>query len=102
MVVDTIERGVLNRQMTLSVFLDIQGAFDNVDPKAAIKAMRKRNFPEKIINWYSNYLLNRVAVCDIKGVIKERKLVLGTPQGGILSPLIWNLIYLKNLNMVMF
>ena len=42
--------------------------------------------------WYKNFLLNRRTFVDIKGIKIARKLFYGTPQGGILSPLIWNLI----------
>ena len=92
-VLNRLEKSVLEPGgVSLSVFLDVQGAFDNVNPYSAIKAMKKRGFPLKMISWYSGYLLNRLNLSKIKGVTNRRLLFLGTPQGGILSPLIWNIV----------
>jgi hypothetical protein len=88
-----IESYVYNKKYALVTFLDIKGAFDNVSIEAAVKGMRSKQFPENIIKWFSFYLANRVAEVNIKGVVSRKKLVKGTPQGGVLSPVIWNLIF---------
>ncbi len=51
-----------------------------------------------IIQWYSHYLNHQSIKTEIKGVTATRKLTHGTPQGGILSPLVWNLTFDRLLN----
>ena len=80
-VVDKIESTLLRKREALGVFLDIKGAFDNLDYDATIAAMRKRKMPAQIITWYGNYLCNRMASITLNGVTIIRLLTRGTPQG---------------------
>ena len=66
---------------TFGVFLDIQGAFDNVDPKSIVRCMTRRGFDKKVISWYQHYLLGRVITVNHKGVRLQRTLTRGVPQG---------------------
>jgi len=91
--VDKIERAIMRNEYAMVAFLDISGAFDNLSTAAAVRGMKKHNFPEFIIKWYSFYLMNRFAEVNIKGVNKVRRLTRGTPQGGVLSPPIWDLSF---------
>jgi hypothetical protein len=43
--VDKIESGMLRKQYTLGVFLDIAGAFNNLSFESAISSMRDQKFP---------------------------------------------------------
>ena len=91
--VDDIESSTLRGNHALGVFLDIEGAFDNLLPSAAIQGMRRKGLPEYLIKWYAHYLRGRSISIDVKGVIWSRRLTKGTPQGGVLSPLIWNMAF---------
>ena len=75
-----------------AIMLDIEGAFDNVSFKAIKEAMERHNIPKTIIRWYLGYLCNRSAKVELGGVSVTKYLTCGTPQGGILSPLVWNLV----------
>jgi ribonuclease HI len=55
--------------------------------------MRKRKIDPDIIKWYESYLRNRVASATVKGITNLRQLEMGCPQGGVLSVLIWSLIF---------
>ena len=90
---DEIESSILQGQTALAVFCDIEGAFNNVSMSSAIEAMTDHEFPLKIIRWAKQYLDNRYSTCEMLGVTNKRKLVKGIPQGGVLSPLIWNLVF---------
>jgi len=92
-VVEFIELSLSKKLFTLGIFLDIQGAFDNVKPTSIVNAMKNKRFPNKIIRWYEHYLKNRSVELNHKGISQTRKLRLGTPQGGVLSPLMWNLVF---------
>lgn len=91
--VDDVESTILRGGYAIGVFLDIQGAFDNLDTEAAIRGMREKHLPEAIIGWYGHYLRTREVAAEVKGQKGSRRLTRGTPQGGVLSPLIWNLAF---------
>merc|ERR1712095_249786 len=50
--VNAIEKGLLRKQYVIAVFLDIQGAFDNIQPDAINKAMKDSGIPTYIRRWY--------------------------------------------------
>ena len=89
--VNAIEKGLLRKQYVIAVFLDIQGAFDNIQPDAINKAMKDSGIPTYIRRWYFNLLTNRTCECTIGNVTLEAKLNSGIPQGAVLSPPVgWN------------
>ena len=55
--------------------------------------MIKRGISPKIIAWYQQFLKQRTAFTEIKGITSSVKVQRGCPQGGILSPIIWNCIF---------
>ena len=71
--VDEVESAVLRNNYCLAVFCDIEGAFDNVKFASCIKALEEKNFPPKILNWYSYYLKNRYAETTILGETVRKK-----------------------------
>ena len=88
--VDLAEKGPLRKEFTLGAFIDISGAFNNLKTDMALNAMRDRRFPEHLVSWYGSFVTNRIANTDVLGSKSKRRLHLGTPQGGVLSPLCWN------------
>ena len=52
--------------------------------------MRNRGFPEHLVSWYKSFVTNRVVNTELLGSRAKRRVNLGTPQGGVLSPLCWN------------
>lgn len=91
--VDHIESEVLRQGFAIGVFLDIEGAFDNLLPEGVIESLRNRDPKYKLLNWFKRYLTTRIICMDHKGVSLTRELVKGTPQGGVLSPILWNLAF---------
>jgi len=86
--------GALNKnEFALGVFLDIQGAFDNVRPESIIQGMKDKGIGKHLIDWYDFFLRNRRMEVEHQGVNIEKYLTLGTPQGGVLSPVMWNLAF---------
>ena len=75
------------------VLLDIEGAFDNLQPDHAREAYREKGAPEWFLNWYAPYLKERYIVTRYKGVTCYRRLRQAAPQGGVLSTMTWNMIY---------
>ena len=57
--VNSIEKGLLRQQYVNAVFMDIQGAFDNIHPDAINEAMKDSGIPPYIRKWYFNLLTSR-------------------------------------------
>ena len=55
--------------------------------------LRKRKIKNTILNWDACYLLNRQFTINIKGVSILQALKKGTPQGGVLSVILWIIIF---------
>jgi hypothetical protein len=81
-------------QQTIALFLDIQGAFDNINPARAIKTLADWGTPTKITDTLLNYYHKRSIVTAINPTNKEITIYLtkGTAQGNVLSPMLWNCI----------
>ena len=97
--VEQIEHALARDKFALGVFLDIQGAFDNVQPHYISDAMRLKKLSETLIRWYSHYLRYRQVRLDYNGIQRKRYLTRGTPQGGVLSPVMWNIAFDSLLDM---
>ncbi len=78
--VEYAESAIIQNKFALGVFLDIQGAFDNVSIVVSIKGMQDKNFPEVFIKWYRSYLEYRTVTVNHEGVKVKRFLTRGTPQ----------------------
>src|SRR5260221_5976742 len=89
--VDTIEHQLLQKGYAVGVFLDIEGAFDNLLPESIINSLQKRGTSETLLKWFHQYLTSRKVVVDYRGVTTSRNLVRGTPQGGLPSQVFWTL-----------
>ena len=80
--VDDIEKSTLRGEYALGLFLDIAGAFDNLNLASAVEGMSEKGIPQPIISWYSYYLRNCSATAELKGCTSTHYLTRGTPQGG--------------------
>ncbi len=90
--VNDVERAIYNGQHLLAVSLDCSGAFDNIRFEAARRCMETQKIPYNIIRWYTNLLKSRSVLAQVQGIQKTIKPSRGSPQGGVLSPLVWNII----------
>ena len=50
--VSRLEKATKSRKVAVLLFLDVEGAFDNLNPHKVKDAMKRRNFPTEMINWY--------------------------------------------------
>ena len=91
-VVYNIEKAFSQKHSGLGVFLDIEGAFDSVSFNSIMEAARSHGIPSIISNWILAMLSNRILCCSLRQTEIRRLSVCGCPQGGVLSPLLWNLV----------
>ncbi|XP_062527025.1 RNA-directed DNA polymerase from mobile element jockey isoform X1 [Bombyx mori] len=83
------------------VFLDIVGAFNNVDHKVLTRELLTLGIPVKIIAWIFYFLHGRQVYVKFNNNLYGPKLsYLGVCQGGILSPLLF-ILYIHKLNIVL-
>lgn len=79
------------------ILLDFSRAFDCLDPKLLIAKLRYYGFSEDACKWFETYLIGReqyVEVEDrsgIKKVSSVKNIPRGTPQGSILSPILFSI-----------
>jgi len=91
-VYDELEKSYYNGKIGIAAFLDIEGAFDRVPFKIIRKAMKRHNINPFVLEWYDFLVRYRTVRANIKGNTITVRPGRGTPQGGVLSPLIWNLV----------
>jgi hypothetical protein len=80
-----------NGKHVLGTFLDISGAFDNVQWPMLIQDMRQLNCGLTTTSIVLDYLTNRTATYKVGGTEHTITLTRGCPQGSKLGPRLWNL-----------
>ena len=86
------EGAVLNRKFCLSVFFDIEGAFDKASVEVIFRALKKAGVHSLVSEWIRSVLQNRTVIASLGDSSVKRVVRRGCPQGGVLSPLLWCLV----------
>lgn len=90
--VSHIEETLAVKDSALVLFLDIEGAFDRATYDSFRKAAHKLKIDPFVIDWIISMLKNRTLEASLNGVNVRKIPVIGCPQGGVISPLIWLII----------
>ena len=78
------------------VALDLTAAFDTVDHTVLLEDLNSTEIPPAVKKWLYGYLRGRSTVVEYNGKrSKKRKMRQGVPQGGVLSPALFNLYMSK-------
>jgi len=81
---------------TVVVAIDLSKAFDTVDHELLLKDISELPLNHNIKSFLSSYLRNRQTYVEFRGKKSNyRKMKQGVPQGGVLSPLLFNLYMVK-------
>ena len=91
-VLDYVESSFYRRIKVIAVSMDCTGAFDCVGFDAISDAPITKGVPKGMTLWYTNLLKCRKVTANLHGVTRTITPGRGNPQGGILSPLVWNLV----------
>ena len=86
-----IEDAMASGNYSLGVFLDIEQAFDAVSFKAIKEGLLEAGIPPTVSEWIHHMVSNRLITVSHCGESITKKATKGSPQGGVLSPLLWNL-----------
>ena len=98
---DTIYRNMNMKRETHSVFFDFSSAFDCVRINKLLWKLKNECYIEgECMKFMSSFLTNRESKVKIGATIsKSKKDVIGVPQGGALSPLLF-LIYINGISVI--
>ena len=99
-----LENAAEQKKLLLAISLDLKSAFDNISFSAIDQALAASSSPPIINSWISHYIRNRYVMFRLGPVETLRLILKGCPQGGILSPFLFNIVvdsllqYLKTLD----
>lgn len=81
------------KKYALGIFLDISNAFNNLWWPSILKRLRDWKSSNQLLKILQNYLSNRKVVFSTKGGKVERIVNKGCPQGSVLGPVLWNIVF---------
>lgn len=90
--VSFIESAFSEKKVCATAFLDIKSAFDSAWHPAILAALAGRGCPSYLLKTVNSFLSNRQACFVINDHTLKRRVNLGCPQGGVLSPFLWNVL----------
>lgn len=90
--VSRIEATLQGKEIALGAFLDIEGAFSNTSFESMINALVAKEVNPIICNWVNSMLSGRIIKTSLLRADMAKSVTAGCPQGGVLSPLLWNLV----------
>ena len=76
----------------LGAFLDIEGAFNNTSFEQICLAAGRHGVHTHIVRWIRYMLEQRTVTASLGGSSLTVTVTRGCPQGGVLSPLLWNMV----------
>jgi ribonuclease HI len=80
-------------QSCLSVFIDLEKAFELADKYVILSELVSQGVKGKLLAWISDYLTDRKGRVRFQGVTSEyMDFENGTPQGSVLSPTLFNVV----------
>jgi len=89
-----VEAEVEDGRVLMAVLLDITNAFNTLPWRWILGAFEHHGVPQYLTAVVRDHFKDRVlAFTDRDGMVRERSVECGIPQGSVLGPLLWNLAY---------
>lgn len=90
--VKVLEGAVHTGKSVLSVFIDIEGAFDNTSFVSICEAARGFGVEDSVTNWIHCMLRTRTVTAGLRESTASALVKKGCPQGGVTSPILWVMV----------
>lgn len=88
-----IKRALVNKEAVVAVFLDIERAYDMLWKEGLIIKLYDAGIQGRMLNWIREFLAGRIIQVKVGGLLSDIVDVdNGTPQGSIISPVLFNVM----------
>lgn len=87
------EKARRDRRHCLLLLLDVKNAFNTIRWNSVIRCMREREFEAELVTFIRSYLSERQVVYKGKDYDLNFQVFGRVPQGSVIGPLLWNLVY---------
>lgn len=77
----------------IGIFIDIKGAFDHAWWAKIILQLKEYGIHGSELEVLKDYFRNRYAILKFRGVKAEKRLSMGCPQGSVLGPTLWIVLF---------
>ena len=94
-----VQEGLSKGEITVTVSLDVEGAFNSTWVPGVLKNLQESGCPRNLYNLTKNYFAERKATMATNNIKIERAVSKGCPQGSCLGPGLWNIFYNSLLNL---
>ena len=83
--INKIQEALKQGEHSMGIFLDIQGAFDNIPTQSIKRALNKTSAKGMVADWIINLISNRKIELVMGNTKINRTINKGCPQGGVIS-----------------
>jgi len=88
-----IKKAIANKEAIVAVFLDIEKAYDMLWREGLLIALYDAGIRGRMFNWIKNFLSNRTIQVRVGSELSEElEIENGTPQGSVISPVLFNIL----------
>lgn len=92
-VLDIAREAKSQRKICAAITLDVRNAFNSASWQLILEELRKREMDESLITIIASYLSERKLLLETKEGVKYSSINSGVPQGSVLGPTLWNILY---------